>query len=201
MSKPPRLNKQTNKLNRQISRKKMPGSALQQRGCECSRGRRGESASSPRSRVGNFSLMRRKLSLVLFWGLTHILTFLIDQTRVHLFRYVSHFPTAPELLISCLREPSQEITGVLPQTVLFAGLLFPPRRCRALAGAGGWGRAGAPPGSALQAPPPRISPGHSGGRAPHRACLSPASFPRTSPLVCARPASREALMPRVSHFH
>lgn len=134
---------------------------------------------------------------------------IFDQTRDRLFHYLSRFPTAPELLKSYLRASSQEPAN---RAVLVA-VFFPPRRGRAPWAAPtdtgreleGSGRIGAPMGSALPAAPCPAAPQIRGMlrrpiSLPHRAFLSSTSFPR-SPLVCASPASRQALMPGVSHFH
>lgn len=138
--------------------------------------------------VGNFCLTRRKLSLtVSFWGVLCNFIYLIDQTRVHLFHYLSHFLTAPQLLKSCLRASSQGIASVISQTVQFTRpRVFSPEKRRASVcctqrHGRGSGRLGKECGTqGLPAPPPHISAGHSGGR----------SATRTE-RFCPRPLSQE----------
>lgn len=70
----------------------------------------------------------------------------------------------------------------------------------------GSGRSGVPMGSALPAAPCPAAPQTRGTlwrpiSHPDRTFLSSASFPRRSPLVCASPASSEALMPGLCHFY
>lgn len=125
---------------------------------------------------GDFSLMRRKLSLtVSFWGVVRNFIYLTDQARVHSFCYLSHFPTAPGLLKSCLRASSQGIARVISQTVQFTRprVLSPEKRrgpvCCTQRHGQGAGKLGKECGThGLPAPPPHISAGHSGGRSATR---------------------------------
>lgn len=131
---------------------------------------------------------------LLFWGVTHIFIFLIDQKRAHLFHYLSHFPTTPELLKSYLRASSQEIARVLSQTVRLGRQRrgkAPRSAPEALAGSWGPGKERGTHG--LRAPG-RSLPRHPQIRGtlwrpirhPERAFLSPASLPRSPQCVRVR---------------